>query len=413
MAEARIARSQKEYGQAHRILTSAQKQILESDSSYEQGLFHLERGRLAVTEKDIPQALKNLQAAKRHFKQDGRTLEYSWSQLWLSSAAYQSGDINEARSELDEVLTLSKEKSIVHTIESQARQVRPWLVGMQKDPIIGKILSAFMDEVAVNEAQLATTRRNLRRIVSAVPMATPRLTIQAFGRGQVKINGKTITPSDWKTQAVRDLFFYFLTTSQAKTKEQIGLVFWPDIEPAKLKMRFKNDLYRLRRALGPEAILFENDRYSFNPALDYDYDVETFLTHLALATNSSDIQEQIKHYQAAVDLVRGSYLSDIHMDWVWSEREHLSQLHISALLKLAKLYLENKAPDMAKTTCQKVLKQDTCHEEAHRLLMKTFSILGDRSAIARQYQECKQALKEELDIPPAEETEDLYLQLIA
>ena len=178
-------------------------------------------------------------------------------------------------------------------------------------------------------------------------------------------------------------------------------------------MRFKNDLYRLRRALGPEAILFENDRYSFNPALDYDYDVETFLTHLALATNSSDIQEQIKHYQAAVDLVRGSYLSDIHMDWVWSEREHLSQLHISALLKLAKLYLENKAPDMAKTTCQKVLKQDTCHEEAHRLLMKTFSILGDRSAIARQYQECKQALKEELDIPPAEETEDLYLQLIA
>ncbi len=70
-------------------------------------------------------------------------------------------------------------------------------------------------------------------------------------------------------------------------------------------------------------------------------------------------------------------------------------------------------PDMAKITCQQLLNQDTCHEEAHRLLMRTFAILGDRSAIARQYQVCKQALKEELDIPPAEETENLYRQLIA
>jgi len=413
LAEASIARSKEEYSQAHQLLTSAQKQIQDTDSSYEQGLFHLERGRLAVTEEDIPQALINLRAAKRYFKQDGRTMEYSWSQLWLSSAAYQSGDIEVAREELDEVIALSKEKSIVHTIGSQARQVKPWLEGMQKDPIIGTSLSAFMDEVAVNEAQLPATRRSLRRIVSAVPMSLPRITILALGRGQVKINGKTITPSDWKTQSVRDLFFYFLTTSQEKTKEQIGLVFWPDIDPAKLKMRFKNVLYRLRRALGPKAILFENDRYSFNHALDYDYDVETFVTHLAQAINSSDIQEQIKHYQTAVDLVRGPYLSDIHMNWILPEREHLSQLYISSLLKLSKLYLENKAPDMAIITCQKILKQDTCHEEAHRLLMKAFAILGDRSAIARQYKECKQALKEELDIPPAEETENLYRQLIA
>ncbi|MBT3190356.1 MAG: hypothetical protein HN335_15295, partial [Anaerolineae bacterium] len=159
-------------------------------------------------------------------------------------------------------------------------------------------------------------------------------------------------------------------------------------------------------------IVFENDQYSFNHAMEYDYDVETFEAHLAQAMNSLSLEEQIKHYQAAVDLVHGPYLSDIHMTWVWPEREHLNQLFISTLLKLSKLYLDSSSPEMAKNTCRQVLMQDTCHEEAHCLLMKVFWILGDRSAIARQYQDCRKALKEELDIPPSKETENLYRQLI-
>ena len=412
LAEARVARSQKEYSQAHQLLTSAQAQIQEDSSNYEQGLLCLERGRLAITEKDTSQALNNLQAAKRYFKEDGRTLEYTWSQLWLSSAAYQSGDINTARAELKDVLALSRKKPIMHTIGSQARQVKPWLIDMQKDPVVGRDFCTFMEEVAQNETELVSTRRKLRRIVSVVPLSPPRLSILALGRGQVKINGKTIAPSDWKTQSVRDLFFYFLTTAKAVSKEQVGVVFWPDIEPAKLKMRFKNDLYRLRRAVGSEIITFENDFYAFNRALDYDYDLEIFETYLERAKNSLDVQEQITYYQAAVDLVRGPYLADIHATWVWVEREHLNQTYISTLLKLARLYLGDGSLEKARDICLRALEHDSCLEEIHRLLMRIYSLSGDRAAIAQQYQSCKRTLKEELDISPSEETETLYLQLI-
>jgi len=412
LAEARIARSQKEFDQAHQLLISAQAQIQESDSIYEQGLFHLERGRLAVEERDIHQALNNLQTAKRYFKEDGRTMERTWSQLWLSSVAYQSGNINTARAELQDVLALSRKEAIVHTIGSQVRQVKPWLLGMQKDPVVGGDFSAFMEKIAQNEFHLINTRKKLRRITSTVPLSPPRLSILALGRGQVRINGNTITPSDWKTQSVRELFFYFLTNSKAVSKEQIGLVFWPDIDSAKLKMRFKNDLYRLRRAIGSDIITFENDLYTFNRALDYDYDLDIFENYLERAKNSLDTQEQITYYQAAVDLVRGPYLVDIHATWVWAEREHLNQTYISTLFKLAKLYLGDDSLEKARGICQRALGYDSCLEEIHRLLMKIYSLSGDRAAIAQQYQSCKRTLKDELDISPSEETERLYLQLI-
>jgi len=81
-------------------------------------------------------------------------------------------------------------------------------------------------------------------------------------------------------------------------------------------------------------------------------------------------------------------------------------------LELAKLYLNNDSLEKARGICQRALKHDSCLEEIHRLLMRVYSLLGDRVAIAQQYQNCKRTLKDELDISPSEETEMLYLQLI-
>ncbi len=52
--------------------------------------------------------------------------------------------------------------------------------------------------------------------------------IQAFGHGEVSVNGRALTISDWRTKSVRDLFFYFLYKQNALTKEQIGESLWPE-----------------------------------------------------------------------------------------------------------------------------------------------------------------------------------------
>ena len=218
--------------------------------------------------------------------------------------------------------------------------------------------------------------------------------------------------SDWRTQSVRDLFFYFLYTQEAVTKEQVAEVLWPEIEdPQALKARFKNEIYRLRRAAGKNVIVFDDEYYLFNRGLDYEYDVEAFDSHLNRARKARDRKERIQHFQKAVDLVHGPYLADVDAHWAAPERERLGLAHVSALEELAQLYLNANQLERCLSICQLALDRDPCHEVIYQIEMRAYAALGDRASIARRYQACKAALKEGLGISPSEETELIYREL--
>ena len=110
--------------------------------------------------------------------------------------------------------------------------------------------------------------------------------------------------------------------------------------------------------------------------------------------------------------MRGPFLTDIQMTWVWAILESLNQTYISTLLQLSDLYMLNKAPEKAQAIWLRALGFDACLEEVHCLLMKNYAAQGDRLAVARQYQSCKEALRNELDISPSDETNELYHQLM-
>ena len=78
---------------------------------------------------------------------------------------------------------------------------------------------------------------------------------------EVSVNGAAFAMSDWRTKSVRDLFFYFLFMQEAVTKEQIGEVIWPRSKILRYKAAFKDEIYRLRRAVGRNAITFDDEVY--------------------------------------------------------------------------------------------------------------------------------------------------------
>jgi two-component SAPR family response regulator/Flp pilus assembly protein TadD len=410
LARTNLALMQDDLQTASQILKLFRKKLKTNPSVYERGLWALLEGRSHLLNGNSKKAVSLLQECKTLFTQDGRDLEIRWSTIWLTAAYDEAGLREDARAEIKELLATGAKPD--HAVLVTLRQVDAWLSDLQNDPEIGRQLRGLLEKSRRLTLKMPSTRRALRRHAQSIQMPVASLTIRAFGRADVSINGRSIPMSDWRTQSVRDLFFYFLYTQEAVTKEQVAEVLWPEIEdPQALKARFKNEIYRLRRAAGRDVITFDDEYYLFNRALDYEYDVEAFDSHLNRARKARDVKERIEHLQKAVDLVRGPYLADVDAHWAAPERERLGLAYVSALEELAQLYLNANQLERCLSICQLALDRDPCHEVIYQVEMRVYATLGDRASIARRYQACKATLKEVLGLAPSEETELIYREL--
>lgn len=409
LAQAALSIMQGDMDRADRVLTEALTAIEAGGSQYELGLWSLQRGRLALARKDTRLAIENLSKAEQCFAEDGRELETVWGRVWLAAALSSAGKVTDAKEKFKSLLTGGG--SIPHAIVASIRLARPWLGTLRADASLGKLALPFFQQADRLEARLPSLRRDLRRIPQAVTLSAPRLQIQSLGWTKVTINMRV---AEWPTQSVRELFFFFLTAQKPLTKEQVAEILWPDTEdPERIKQRFKNELYRLRRTVGPDIILLDGEHYRFNRLLDYDHDLDDFETYLTRARSAETDAERIENYEKAVSLVKGQYLADIGAAWAIIDRERIQQAFVEAAIFLAELYWKRNKAGKTLEACQRALELEPACEPAHQLAMRAHASRGDRAAIARQYQACREESQHLFGLPPTEETEKLYRQLIA
>jgi LuxR family maltose regulon positive regulatory protein len=409
LAQARLARLQNRFQEAHRLLQEVRPLVQAGGSNYEWGLYHMESGCLSLAESKLQPALSDLQNALDQFQHGSLTAEAEWTRAWLVAAFARSGDESMARSHLQKILAVLSHETgdlpLVHTL----RHAAPWLVDLQAHPET----NALQRRITQAGQHLPILRKRLRRIQKTASLQASRLTIQTLGKPQVRVNGKLVTLSQWQTRSARDLFFYFLLNTRAVTKDEVGETFWPEIEPAQLKLRFKNNLYRVRHVLGAEVIQFENNQYFFNHQQDYEYDVEEFDSHLIQARIAGQVEDKIAQILAAIKLWHGFYLQGLDATWVWPERQRLELDFLDALRQLVELQRQSGDPQSALQTCQRALEVNSCLEDFHCLAMQLNAERGDRLAVIWQYQACREALQKELDMLPSEETRELYQRLIS
>lgn len=391
------------------LLKKHRRKFRVSQSAYERGLWLFLESKYLLLKNDPKKAIPLFEECRYLFLQGERDLELQLSNIWLSAAYCQTGEFDKAAATIQKVL--SGGMLLDHALLVSLNKAYPWLKPLLVSPLVGRQLVGFLEKANRIRNKLPMIRRNLRRHASFIQVPSASLVIRAFGNPEVSVNGEVVQMSDWRTQSVRDLFFYFLYSQEAVTKEQVGAALWPEIPTNQaLKARFKNEIYRLRRAVGRDVIIFDDEYYRFNHQLEYEYDVEAFDSHIMRARKTADANVRIEHLRKAVDLVHGPYLADTDAEWTVPERERLWHAYESALDELAYLYLDSGQLEHCLMICQKALKRNRFHETIYQIEMRAHAIQGDRSAVARRYQACRAAVAE-LGLVPSAETERIYREL--
>ncbi|HEV7993726.1 MAG TPA: BTAD domain-containing putative transcriptional regulator [Gemmatimonadaceae bacterium] len=307
----------------------------------------------------------------------------------------------------------------------------PGLMPTEREAVIAslrRVLGARFDElyaegrtlssaqtvaIAMAEAARHTTEHRApfgsdRRELTDSGADRRRLRVLALGPLQVYVEGTLVESMAWGSARPRELLVFLLMHPEGRTKEQVGLAFWPDASPAQLRNSFHVTLHRLRKALGgAEWVTLAHERYRVDPAVVEEFDVAEFERDVTAARRALKRQEDgaSARLEQALARFRGDFLDGEPVgDWHLEHRDRLQREYVDALMELGARLVKEERFAKAAEAYRRVLARDELHEEALLALMKCHVGMGERSQALRVYRRFADRMKEELDAEPDEET---------
>ena len=334
----------------------------------------------------------------------------SAARLWLAYGYFKQKNFERVAQILPDTLAVCQQNGYYFFF------TRPSLLGPNDE----RIFIPLLLHARQNEWESGYINRLLEKLRLKEVMIHPgfRLSVETLGNFQVKRGSEVIPQNGWRREKSRQLFQLLISYRQSPLdRDQICEHLWPEADIATAQRNFKITLNTLYQVLEPERdsgsdsafIVRDGTTYTLRLHADLKLDSEqfAFATREGLKTNS------VAHLEKAMNLYRGDYLPDsLYETWAAEEREQLSAMFLEAADRLCDLYIQNGKYTEAIELCQRVLAKDNCWERAYRHLMTAYNYLGDRGQLARTYQRCLQTLKDELDVSPSQETQELYKKLI-
>jgi DNA-binding SARP family transcriptional activator len=180
----------------------------------------------------------------------------------------------------------------------------------------------------------------------------------------------------------RELLLYLLCHPQGRTREQAGLVFWPDASTAQVKNSFHVLLHRLRKSLGDAArVVLDDERYRVDPEPSVWFDAAVFEREVPAALQDETVG-----------------------DWHLEIHDRLRRLYVDALSALADRWIGRGEHARAIPVLERLVVKENLSEDAHRRLMLALAKTGQRDRALRHYERLSALLREELDAAPEPET---------
>ena len=218
------------------------------------------------------------------------------------------------------------------------------------------------------------------------------------------------------------LAYLLLEPARMHSRELLAGLFWGDLDQERARACLNTALWRLRRALEledtpAETYLLANElEVGFNPHSQHWLDVQVFQEQVGRILNRPveglDLAD-MQAFRQALELYQGDLLEGIYEDWVLRAREQMRLMYLNGLATLMQVYRREQAYEKGLQVGQQILALDPLREEIHREMMRLYQASGQRALAVRQYELCRLTLLAELGIPPMEETQALYNQVVS
>ncbi len=285
----------------------------------------------------------------------------------------------------------------------------------------GMQLSTLMEELADPLPESITPR-----VSESTPptgsLQRPVLEVRALGPLEILRDGEPLPDDAWRYARPRELLLYLLAHKDGRTRDQIGLVFWPEASAIQVKNNFHVMLHHVRRALGrADLVTFERDRYRINWEIDggVSFDAQAFesavqpaLRELRSGRAPEVIEAATHRLREALTLYRGDFLAEIEAgDWHLDIRDRLRRLFTDAVLALGDLSLSRHAYHEATELFARAVAVDELNEAAWRRLLIALARSGERGEALRRYHRLVDTLKADLGAEPERDTKVLHERL--
>ena len=257
--------------------------------------------------------------------------------------------------------------------------------------------------------------------VSRAEESAPEASLLVYCLGPFRVYKNDQVVEKWPGNKCKQILKYLVVHRDVPVNQEILMEqFWPGMGLKAARRNLYQAVYSLRQALHDDAsdaayVLTEDNHYRLNPDLEIWVDSEAFNAHYRSAQDllTAGHQEQaMQEFEMAEDLYQGEFLAeDRYEDWPLVHRENLKNAYLDTLSQLSQHFYTNGQYARSIYYSRKILAEDQCREDIHRLVMLCYLNLDQPHLALRQYHTCVEALKEELDVPPMPATEELYQQI--
>lgn len=244
-----------------------------------------------------------------------------------------------------------------------------------------------------------------------------QLALYLFGAPRMEVDG--VERYIRRRKAVA-LLAYLAVTQQPHSRDALATLFWPEYDQTNARTNLRRTLSSLYRALDRNWLEIDRTAIRLHSEGELWVDIWHFQHALTACQRHGHDHNQLcpdclPLLQQATELYHTGFMTGFTLadspdfdDWQAYVTNQLQSALATMLERLLEPYADQRHYERAIDYARRWVALDPLHEPAQRRLMELYALNNQQHAALRQFEECRQLLADELGVPLAAATTDLY-----